>query len=209
MLVLAGAVLTGCSAGDGAGPEDGAGPGSGPGDEPTTSRALAAVVAGHLDEQLGDPYVGTDGLEGVGGGTGRRVVATADLRFARQPGDDRDTHLVTTVGAPSGGGAPTCRRVEAEDDSFDGCADVEGGVVLWQLEQPEEDSGAVVVRVRKGGAEVAMTYLGRAVTGDPRDLDLSIGVDDMLDIARDPRVDLTTSVEAVEAGETLEWWQED
>jgi hypothetical protein len=47
---------------------------------------------------------------------------------------------------------------------------------------------------------------GPDVTGDPRELDLPISVDDMVALAEDPRVDVTTSAGAVAAGEDLGWW---
>ena len=49
---------------------------------------------------------------------------------------------------------------------------------------------------------------GGAVTGDPRDLDLPIGVDEMAAVAADPRVDVTTSHAALEAGEELASWSD-
>lgn len=178
------------------------------GDEPTTSRSLAAVVVDHLGDRLGDPYAGADGVAGVRDGTGRGVVAAADLRFGARDGDDRDNHLVVAVGTSFENHRASCEELGAQDDHLDGCADIEGGVLLWQLEEPEEDSGVVLVRVRKGDTDVAMTYLGPTVTGDPRELDMSISVEDMVEIADDPRVDVTTSTEAVEDGEALDWWQE-
>ena len=44
--------------------------------------------------------------------------------------------------------------------------------------------------------------------GDPRDLDLPIPVDHLLAIATDPRVDLTTSQAALDAGAGLDFWRD-
>jgi hypothetical protein len=72
---------------------------------------------------------------------------------------------------------------------------------------PEEDPGYVVV-VDKGDATVAVRNAGPDITGDPRDLDLPISVDDRFAIAHDARVDVTTSRAAVDAGEDLDYWLE-
>lgn len=45
-------------------------------------------------------------------------------------------------------------------------------------------------------------------TGDPRRLDLPVSVQDMLEIAADPRIDVTTSRAAVEAGRDLAYWSD-
>jgi hypothetical protein len=54
---------------------------------------------------------------------------------------------------------------------------------------------------------VLVTSGGR-VTGDPRDLDLPVGVDDLVAVAEDPRVDVTTSQEATDAGADLRFWRD-
>jgi len=44
------------------------------------------------------------------------------------------------------------------------------------------------------------------VTKDPRQLRLAISVDDMFDLANDPRVDLTTAQAAIDGGDALDYW---
>lgn len=46
------------------------------------------------------------------------------------------------------------------------------------------------------------------IVGDPRDQDLQVTVQDMVDIANDPRVNLTTTQAALDAGEHLEYWHD-
>jgi hypothetical protein len=85
-------------------------------------------------------------------------------------------------------------------DYLDGCDPVEGGTLFWQEEEPEEDPGLVVVVVTKQEALVLVTQSSETIAGDPRDQDLQITVQDMVDIANDQRVDLTTTQEALDAG---------
>ena len=70
-------------------------------------------------------------------------------------------------------------------------------------EAPEEDPGILTVVVEKGDRAVLVGYAGPTLTGDPRDLDMPISVDDLFAIAHDARTDVTTSAEAVEAGRDL------
>lgn len=79
---------------------------------------------------------------------------------------------------------------------------------MWEDEEPEEDPGVVYVIVDKGDSSALLFYGGPAITGDPRELDLPISVETLFDIANDPRVDVTTSAEAVDAaGAGLSFWQ--
>lgn len=85
----------------------------------------------------------------------------------------------------------------------DGCVTTDDGLLLWQEEAPEEDPGILTVVVEKGDRAVLVGYAGPTLTGDPRDLDMPISVDDLFAIAHDARTDVTTSAEAVEAGRDL------
>lgn len=72
-------------------------------------------------------------------------------------------------------------------------------------------SGAGVINLlrRKSDATAVVFQAGPAVTRDPRKLELAVSIDDMLAIAQDPRVDLTTTQEAVDEGESLDgWWRD-
>ena len=77
---------------------------------------------------------------------------------------------------------------------FDECVDVEHDgvdlVLAWQELEPEEDPGVVYVIDRRGDEDVIAHYSGASITGDPRELDLGISVDEMADIVVDERLTL-------------------
>ena len=87
-----------------------------------------------------------------------------------------------------------------------GCSHTADGLVAWEEAVPEEDPGVFYVFVSKGGTDVLLFSSGPRISGDPRHLDLPLSVDDLLAIAADPRVDVTTSEAAVEAGRDLAFW---
>jgi hypothetical protein len=98
----------------------------------------------------------------------------------------------------------SCDGPQAE--GLSGCAQIDGGMLFWEGHTPEEDPGVVYVQVSKGTTDVMVFYYGPTITDDPRELDMPISVEDMLAIGADPRVDVTTSVEAVKAGDTIDFW---
>lgn len=162
------------------------------GDEPVTAQALAAVVADHLGEPDGaGPEQDFEelGPDAVG----------AMVRYDEADGAPA-TGLAIGVGSELPAELGECPAAS------DSCVEIEGGVLAWQERDPEEDPGGVYVVVTKGDAHVALFQSTEPVTGDPREMDLRITVEDMLAIARDPRVDLTTSQAALDAGEDLEGW---
>jgi hypothetical protein len=110
--------------------------------------------------------------------------------------------LIVAVGTD----APDDLKCAAEQVDRGGCVTTDRGTVIWEAEAPEEDPGNVGVAVTKGGTTVLVFQSGPAITGDPRTLDLPISVADMFAIADDPRVDLTTSKDAVAAGAELPYW---
>lgn len=59
----------------------------------------------------------------------------------------------------------------------------------------------------KGDTTVALHQSSTPITGDPREVDLPVSVDAMVELAQDPRVDLSTTREAVEAGASLAFWR--
>ena len=71
---------------------------------------------------------------------------------------------------------------------------------------PEEDPGSVTVAVRKGAVTALVYQLGPSITRDPRKLGLPVSVGDMFTLAEDPRIDVTTSEAAVDAGASLPFW---
>lgn len=186
LAVLALTVATGCGA-----DSDGEG-----GDEPTTAGALAHVAAEHTstpDRTAAMEQEDVTSLFGDGG-------VGAELRYGSDGEYDGDM-LAVVVGRGLDRAHLDC---DAEvNASYDGCAPVEDGLLLWQEEEPEEDPGTLTLVVEKDGSVVLVGYAGPTITGDPRELDLPIDVDDLVAIATDPRVDLTTSREAVKGGEAL------
>jgi len=166
------------------------------GDEPTTPAALAWVAAEHL----GDPDSASaedDIAEELGNG-----ALGAELRFGSDGEYDGDLLVVAVGTAASEELVCTPGRRDWVE-----CVETARGTVLWEDETPEEDPGNVLVTVTKGEVTVLVFQAGPAITDDPRELDLPISVEDMFAIAEDPRVDLTTSREAVEAGADATYWQ--
>ncbi len=176
-------------------------PGSSPGGSvPVTPQALA-LVAG---EYAGTPDSAQQESDAAGefsaGGVG------AELRFGSTGEHDGDL-LVVAVGTGLPRGLLECRGEAVPEH----CVVTDRGVLAWEEEMPEEDPGVVYVIVAKdeaapGGPGVMLFQAGDAVTADPRELDLTVSVDSMFDIAHDPRVDVTTSEETVDAAQALPFW---
>ena len=191
------ALMASCGENDGT-PADDAARG---GDRPTTARALAAIAV----ERVGEPESATSSgdldelykQEGVG----------SELRFSADGEYDGDQFEVR-VGIGFQLFEPDCDSPSIRDNPrLGGCEDVGGGMLLlWEVYEPESDPGAVYVVLSKGEATVLVSQSGPTIDADPRRLDMPISVDDMLAVARDERVDLTTSQEAIDAGEALDYW---
>lgn len=170
---LAGAIvllfLSGCGADDAATPT--------PAGEPP-SLAYAEVVADHLgrEPRIVEPWdVMTRELEVDADG--------ATLVVGRR--DSLDVAVAPTTDSP---------LVCADESFFDACVelgeDSSGGRLLlgWQEEEPEEDPGVVYVIDRRDGEDVVARYTGAVVTGDPRDLDLGISLEEMVAVVSDSRL---------------------
>jgi len=191
LLVLA---LTGC----------GTTPGTSPrvspegGDVPVTAQALAFVAAEHA----GGPSSATgedDAAEELGPG----AVGT-ELRYGSDGEYDGDV-LVVAVGKGMGKALTGC---DAEANRYlAGCVETNRGMLMWENVAPEEDPGVVYVSVDKGDTTALLFYAGPTITGDPRELDMPISTDDLFAIVNDPRVGVTTSQEAVDAGADLPYWR--
>ena len=165
---------------------------------PVTARALAAVAAEHTGEPASATRETDAAEEFKKGGVG------TELRYGSNGEYDGDM-LVVAVGTGLTEDHADC---DAPPDGLDGCAQVDGGVLLWEEEAPEEDPGVVYLVSPKEKGTVLVFYAGPAITGDPRDLDLPIPVDHLLAIATDPRVDVTTSQAALDAGAGLDFWRD-
>jgi hypothetical protein len=140
---------------------------------------IAAVVADHLDE------------------TPRRVeswdVMTRELGV-ESPGAalvfPRNGYFLGVSVAPTTDSPLVC----ATKTFFDECVtfDHDGVelVLAWQELEPEEDPGVVFVIDRRDGEDVVADYSGVSITGDPRELDLGITVEEMADVVTDERLTL-------------------
>ncbi len=82
---------------------------------------------------------------------------------------------------------------DADIQDLTGCDRADGGSLLWQKQEPEEDAGFIYAAISRGDTTVVVYQAGPTVNGDPRDKDMPISIEDMFAIANDPRVDLTTS----------------
>lgn len=186
--------LTGCGTATGTSP-----PGSSEGgDVPTTAQALAFVAAEHA----GTPTSAT-GENDAAEEFDSKAVGT-ELRYDSDGEYDGDM-LVVAVGR---GMDKTVTDCDAESNGFlAGCVETDEGILMWEDEAPESDPGVVYVVVDKGDTAALLFYAGPTITGDPRELDMPVSTDDLFAIANDPRVDVTTSQEAVDAGADLPYWQ--
>lgn len=63
------------------------------------------------------------------------------------------------------------------------------------------------VAVTKGEVTVLVFQSGPVINSDPRNVELPISVEVMFAIAADPRLDVTTSEDAVTAGADLPYWR--
>lgn len=61
----------------------------------------------------------------------------------------------------------------------------------------------MAVLLRREGEHAVVVQSGQEITRDPRRLDLTPGVDEMVALAEDPRLRLRTSPAAIELGEEL------
>jgi hypothetical protein len=186
-------LLVGCGETAGVAPE--ASPSGG--DEPVTARSLAWVAAEHTGAPS-SAEESTD-VEELG-----RDAVGAELRFGSDGEYDGDM-LVVGVGSGVQKGLFDCDSpMNAE---LTGCVELEDGLLLWEGHAPEEDPGVVYVAVPKGDSQVVLFYAGPDITKDPRELDMPISVEDLFAIAHDDRVNLTTSQEAIDGGESLSFWK--
>jgi hypothetical protein len=179
----------------GCGDQTSAGSSGAAGDVPVTPQALAWLAGEHLGTPTSaEPSAELRDL-------GEDTVATV-VRF----GSARTGHsLVVGVSPDAPSGFLDCSSGES---FFDDCQEVVDGVTLaWQEEQPEEDPGVVYLFADRGAATVALYQASTPITGDPRQVDLPVSVDAMVELALDPRVDLTTTQEAVDEGASLDYWR--
>ncbi len=164
------------------------------GDEPTTPRSLAYVVSEHVDLEPTKAGVdwAADNYRRLFPHPKRAVAASTN--FAGE-----GNIIVVGISPERKKGGPSC------EDGL--CADLGDGITLaWDEVVPEEDPGLVMVIAELDTHTVVLRYSGPDITGDPRDVGLPISVDTLVDIVTDPRVAPTTSQEAIDSGEEIDFW---
>ena len=198
-LFLLGALLTHGLSGCGDGTQATTTDAGGGGQEPTTARALAYVAAEHAGTPDSAVRESDAAEEFTSGGIG------TELRYGSDGEYDGDM-LVVAAGAGLDTSLIDCDA--RATDSLAGCVKTSQGTLMWENEAPEEDPGVVYVLVDKGDSAALVFYAGPSITGDPRKLEMPISTEVLFAIAGDPRVDVTTSAEAVAAGADLSFWQD-
>jgi len=177
---------------------------------PATARAFAAVAAEYVGvpEYATSPelpfYVAFKGhfVEAVL----RTEIGNPDKDPARggsyYPGDA----VRVMAGTKFEGRDPTTCD---DDEPYPYCEPLDGGgAMTWTLEDPEEDPGYLMVAVRKDEATVVVVFSGPHIVRDPRTMELPVTVDQLAELARDDRIDLTTTQAAVDAGEAITYWED-
>lgn len=167
--------------------------GDAPADDPAalTSRAVAAVMLDHLPSDTSTrqaTFVDEHSPAGLVG---------ADFRYGAGEADDGSLVQVTV----SRGTPATCERGDER------CVELPGDVLLgWDTEAPVEDPGTVGVQHVAGEDVVLVSMAGPVITGDPREMDLSPSVEELVALATDERLRLTTTAAVVAAAEDLDDW---
>lgn len=163
------------------------------GDLPTTARALAAVAAEHVGEPR-SAVEESDAAEEFA----EDAVGT-ELRYGAN-------QLVIAVGKGLDEALSDCSS--QQNRGLAGCEETARGVLTWEKAAPESDPGGIyLITDKDDGAAVLIFFSGPDITGDPRELDLPVTVDELFDVANDARVDVTTSQAALEAAEDIAFWQ--
>jgi len=160
---------------------------------PVTARALVAIALEHVSAEPSN--------YGPESGGGEGMVA-ADIRFRADGEYDGDSFAVGVTDQPVEDVCQEmhCRTVETRAGP---------ATVGWVTETPEEDPGYVSVLLERDGEQRFVGYSGETIDGDPADLDLRIGLDEMLAVVTDPRFASMTTPDAVEAGADLPGWPTD
>lgn len=164
---------------------------------PITHRAVAAVALEHLPQDTTTRMAMYADQETPKGTVG------AELRYGGDGEYDGDYVGITVSPVvdhtPCREVADGCEKLKADDGS--------PMFVTWQELEPEEDPGIVYVVVVRKDESTSVSYSGPAIEGDPRKQELPIAVDDLIQVAQDPRLQPMTSPDAVEAGEKLDKWE--
>lgn len=162
---------------------------------PITHRAIAAVMLTHLPENTTTQEAQIAHEISPAGQVG------AELRYRGGAGEDGDLVRATVTPGASANSCEPSRCVEL-------ATDVAGATLQlrWDVGDPEEEPGVVGVLLQRADEYTYVYQGGPLVTGDPRDLELSVTVEDMVAVAEDPWLRLRTSPAAITTGNELEVW---
>ncbi|MEU4450121.1 hypothetical protein AB0F44_02265 [Nocardioides sp. NPDC023903] len=167
-----------------------------------THRAVAAVALEHLPTDTSSRSASyTDES------TPREQVSV-DLRYGADGEYDGDLVNVAVSAQPPEEGE-ACRSELGQH-----CVDLPTEVkdaemqLRWTEEEPEEDPGVVdIVLLREGGETASIGYAGPTITGDPRKLDMPIGVEKLVAVVEDPRLRYQATSSTLALGEELDDWE--
>ncbi|MEI2713959.1 MAG: hypothetical protein V9G04_11905 [Nocardioides sp.] len=175
--VLTAALLTAC----GAGQENPADNGS----VEATPASLVWVMSQLLDAEPLDVDVSQD-ADSIRGSMSPTTTSTLRIGLRRL---DKSSPLPAS-----------CSDLEAPQQ----CAEVDGAIVTWDLEEPEEDPGLIDIALPKGDSVAYLSYNGEPITRNPVEmLTLPYSVKRLVAVLKDPRIDWLTTQKAVMAGSAL------
>ncbi|WP_231251666.1 hypothetical protein [Nocardioides furvisabuli] len=164
-----------------------------------TPPALAWLVDEHIEgeassaEPMTASTLGRLGEDAVG----------VRVRFRPSEGDDGD--LVEVFTAPwASPGMREYRPLRSCASAALSCARIQGVSLRWDTGHPGEDPGSVMALHRSGSTAVVASFAGPMITGDPRELDLPVSVDELVGLVTDPRVAPVTTTEALAQGARFE-----
>lgn len=162
---------------------------SGAGDVPVTPASLAWLATQHMPvPDSAVPYDYTDAF-------GADAVGIEALMI-----EDAVTYGVVVV--PE---LPEQFASCPEEGTVGGC-EVDGEtIVRWQPASDAAPGSLTVIQNSDDGAALAFMR-DSLLTGDPQELDLAIGVEELTAVAQDPRTAMTTTQEAVDGGAELTWF---
>jgi hypothetical protein len=88
-------------------------------------------------------------------------------------------------------------------EGMSGCVEVKGdsgtATVAWDLATDDGTPGQLMVSHESRGEERRAAYVGEKITDDPRELDLEVGVDDLVALVTDPRLGTKTTMKMTKA----------
>ncbi|MEI2809001.1 MAG: hypothetical protein V9F00_01940 [Nocardioides sp.] len=176
-------------------------PDTGPASEPITARAVAAVALRHLPDDTTSIRAADLGMAAARGAVG------ADLRYPDRDGAGGDRHISVTV-------TPRAGETKAPDPcaQTNGCVRLKDGsapgdvYLNWQLEQPAEDPGIVVLTRITSDVVVHVVWDGAKVTDDPRNLPIQPSLADLEAVVTDSDLAPLVSQGVIEAGKDVAGW---